>query len=283
LAAFFRETGKKPSSFFKQSFRFDKMKIQLKDVSKSFKPQSSHKFTVLEGINVTINEGDFVVVLGESGSGKSTLLNMLAGLTPITGGEIRVEGRPVTGPHPSRSILFQQPSLLPWLNVKDNIVFGCKIRKDRTNLDIRALQLIEIMGLSGFENNYPPELSVGMAQRVCLARSLIGHPEILLLDEPFASLDTINRTRLQDELIEFWQIEQFTAVFVTHDIDEAITLGNRILLLGGRPTSIMEQIEIDLFYPRCITDDDFNRVRTKIFEHLESSIGWKSKACRGID
>lgn len=227
---------------------------------------------IIGKIDLNIKEGDFVIILGESGCGKSTLLSMIAGLMPLTSGEIRVDDEKVVSPHPSRSILFQQSSLLPWLNVEDNITFGCKLREDMDNLQFRVNQLIEIMGLSGSEKVHPPELSVGMAQRVCLARALIGHPEILLMDEPFAALDTFNRQHLQEELIEFWQIENFTAIFVTHDIDEAILMGNRIVLLGGRPCRIMEVFDVDLNYPRKMTDKAFFKIRSSILTKFRESL-----------
>lgn len=247
------------------------MKIRIEKLDKNFRLPTGKALSVLQDITFTINEGDFVTILGESGCGKSTLLNLLAGLMPPTRGEIWVDNRKITGPHPSRSILFQQPNLLPWLNVVDNIVFGCKLRGEVENLKFRVSQLIDIMGLSGFENVHPHELSVGMAQRVCLARALIGHPEILLLDEPFASLDTFNRTHLQEELIDFWQVEKLTVVFVTHDIDEAILMGNKIILLGGRPCRVVKVFDNNLNYPRDITSKIFFLVRTSILKKLKEA------------
>ncbi len=248
--------------------RMSDVTISIENLTKTFRQPTGESLTVLQGISFGVSEGDFVIVLGESGCGKSTLLSLVAGLTPATDGRIEARGELVTAPHPSRSILFQQPSLLPWLNVADNIVFGCRLRGERKDLELRANQLIEIMGLAGFEHHYPHELSLGMAQRACLARSLIGHPEILLLDEPFASLDTITRTHLQDELIEFWMVEKFTAIFVTHDIDEAILLGNRIVLLGGRPCRVLETLEVNLNYPRDITSRSFFMLRAAILRKL---------------
>ncbi|MCP4346247.1 MAG: ABC transporter ATP-binding protein [Desulfobacterales bacterium] len=245
------------------------MKIRINNVSKTFRLPRGKELKVLRDISFTIKEGDFVVILGESGCGKSTFLNLLAGLTPFSSGEILIDNEEVSGPHPSRSILFQQPSLLPWLNVEENIVFGCKLRGELDNLKLRTFQLIDIMGLSGFENAYPHELSVGMAQRVCLARSLIGHPEVLLLDEPFAALDTFTRTHLQQELIEFWQVEDFTVVFVTHDIDEAILMGNKIVLLGGHPCRVIEIIDVNLNYPRDMTTRSFFLIRSAILKKLK--------------
>lgn len=247
------------------------MTIRIKNLTKTYVLPNGKTFPVLDDISITINEGDFVMILGESGCGKSTFLNILAGLLPPTSGKMWMDDEAITGPHPSRSIIFQQPSLLPWLTVEENIIFGCKIRGETDNLK-RVKQLIRIMGLSGFEKTYPSELSVGMAQRVCLARALIGHPETLLLDEPFTALDTFNRTHLQEELMEFWQIESFTGIFVTHDIDEAILMGNRVVLLGGRPCEIVEQFDIDLKYPRDMSHSSFFEIRTTILKKFKEII-----------
>lgn len=212
-----------------------------------------------------------MIILGESGCGKSTLLNLLAGMMSPTSGEILIDQRKVTAPHPSRILLFQQPSLLPWLNVEENIAFGCKIRGERDNLAHRIRHYIELMGLPGMEKIHPPELSAGMAHRVSLARALIGNPEILLLDEPFRSLDTFNSLRLMNELISLWKREHFTAVFVTHNIEEAIFMGNKIVLLGGRPTGIEEIFNIDLKHPRDITDEAFIQTRATIFARFKET------------
>lgn len=222
-------------------------------------------------MDLTIEKGDFLVILGESGSGKSTLLNILAGLSSCTSGEILINGTPVDGPHPSRAMLFQEPSLLPWLSVEKNIAFGCKLRGETADLRYRVSQFIELMGLSGFEKTYPSELSVGMAHRVCLARALIGNPEILLLDEPFGALDTFTRTRLQEELINLWMSERFTTVFVTHDIEEAALMGTRVVLLGGKPTSVQGIFENTLLYPRRLTDYDFHNAKLSIMKRFKNA------------
>ncbi|MFZ5569842.1 MAG: ABC transporter ATP-binding protein [Thermodesulfobacteriota bacterium] len=238
--------------------------IQVERLHKTYRTADGKVHQVLSDIDLTVRQGDFVMIIGESGCGKSTLLNIIAGFIPATSGMVRVNGRPVTGPDPAVSFLFQQPSLLPWLNVEENIAFGCKLRKDLDNLDYRVKQFIEIVGLSGFEKNRPLELSVGMAYRVSLARALIGHPDVFLLDEPFSALDTITRTRLQEELINIWLSEKFTAVFVTHDIDEAILLGQKVVLLGDRPSRIKDIIAIDMTYPRQLTDETFFHKKTDI-------------------
>jgi ABC-type nitrate/sulfonate/bicarbonate transport system ATPase subunit len=249
------------------------MKIQLKNISKSFQLQTGQQLRVLENINLDIEEGDFLIILGESGCGKSTLLNLIAGLMPASSGEITTGNGPITAPHPSRILLFQHPSLLPWLNVEDNIVFGCKLRGDRDNLAQRTRHYIELMGLTGVEKIHPPELSVGMAHRVALARALIGNPDVLLLDEPFRSLDTMNSMRLLDELINIWKRGNFTAVFVTHNIEEAIMLGNKIVLLGGKPTGITEIFAVDLDYPRDIAAEAFMKTRATIFLKAKETYG----------
>lgn len=250
------------------------MKIQIRHLSKTYTLSRCDFQTVLEDINFTVAQDDFIVILGESGSGKSTFMNIVAGLTPASSGAIWIEREGhepelITGPHPSRSMLFQQPSLLPWLTVEQNIAFGCNLRNEKENLAYRVNKFIEMMGLFGHRKAFPHDLSAGQAQRVCLARALIGRPELLLLDEPFAALDTLNRARLQEELINIWQSEKFTAIFVTHDIEEAILLGNKVVLLGGQPASIMDIFDITLRYPRNITDEACFHTKTRIIKRLK--------------
>ncbi|MGD9733523.1 MAG: ABC transporter ATP-binding protein [Desulfamplus sp.] len=245
------------------------MKIDVRNVSKIFPRFDGGKNIVLDNISFSADNGDFVVILGESGGGKTTLLNLIAGLETPTSGEVFVDDIKVTGIHPSRSMLFQQPVLIPWLNVKDNVAYGCRIRGDIENLDYRVYQFIEMMGLSGFENAKPASLSLGMAQRVCLARALVGRADIVLLDEPFASLDTFTQAHIQEELINIWLSERFTAVFVTHDINEAILLGNKIILLGGYPGAVSGMYAIDDPYPRTINDPLFKVYREEILSHLK--------------
>jgi len=245
------------------------LKIDVCGVSKSFSRFDGGKNIVLDEICFSVNSGDFVIILGESGGGKTTLLNLLAGLEKPTSGEIFVDGIKVNGLHPSRSMLFQQPVLIPWLTLKENVAYGCRLRGDLDNLDYRVYQFIEMMGLSGFENAKPASLSLGMAQRVCLARALVGRPDMLLLDEPFASLDTFTQAHIQEELINIWLSEKFTAIFVTHDVNEAILLGNKIIMIGGYPGSVMGIYDIDDPYPRSINDPSFKEYRTKILTNLK--------------
>lgn len=245
------------------------MKLVLSDIGKTYCAADGRQVAALAAIDLTIEAGSSVVVLGESGCGKSTLLNIIAGLTPPTTGTITADGRPVTGPSPKRTILFQQPSLLPWLTTVENIVFGCRLRGER-GIAGRLRELIAMTGLTGFEHAHPSELSVGMAQRASLARALIANPEVLLLDEPFSSLDTIKRSHLQGELVTFWQRRGFSSVMVTHDIDEAAAVGERVVILGGRPARIVCELEIDLPFPRDIGSPQFFAVRTKILEQMRA-------------
>jgi len=247
------------------------VKIDIEKVTKAYSNPKKADHIVLKDISFSIDAGDFVVILGESGCGKTTLLNLLAGLELPSSGSINVDGQKIEGLHPSRSMLFQQPALIPWLNVKENVAYGCKIRGDTKELDYRVNQFLEIMGLAGFSDSKPGRLSLGMAQRVCLARALVGHPRALLLDEPFASLDTFTQAHIQEELVNLWLSEQFTAVFVTHDIDEAIRLGNKIILLGGEPANITDIFKINEEYPRDRNHPRFKEIRVKILERFKNA------------
>ncbi|MEH0018935.1 MAG: ABC transporter ATP-binding protein [Desulfobacter sp.] len=247
------------------------MKIDIEKVGKAYKRTGTKPHVVLKDITFSIDPGDFVIILGESGCGKTTLLNMLAGLDTPTSGAIYVDGKEMSGIHPSRSMLFQQPALIPWLSVWENVAYGCKLRGDVKDLDYRVNQFLEIMGLTGSADSRPDQLSLGMAQRVCLARALVGRPSALLLDEPFASLDTFTQAHIQEELINLWLSEKFTAVFVTHDIDEAIVLGNKIVLLAGEPANITEIFEINEEYPRDRHHHTVKEFRTKILDRFKNA------------
>ena len=244
------------------------MKIEIEKINK-FYDQSGH--FVLKDISFAIDDGDFVIILGESGCGKTTLLNLLAGLDLPSSGRIMVDGEEVSGIHPDRSMLFQQPTLIPWLTVMQNVAYGCNLRGDTDQLEYRVRQFLEIMGLSAFSDSKPNQLSLGMAQRVCLARALVGRPSALLMDEPFASLDTFTQAHIQEELVNLWLSENFTAVFVTHDIDEAIRLGNKIILLAGEPATITDTFKIEEPYPRDRNHQKFKDIRMEILERFKHS------------
>jgi ABC-type nitrate/sulfonate/bicarbonate transport system ATPase subunit len=247
------------------------LKIDIQGLGKTYCLSRGREHHVFSNINLTVEPGSMLVILGASGCGKSTLLNIIAGLRESSCGTIRADGEIVDGPSPLRNLLFQNPSLLPWLTVAENISFGCQVRGDKQNLANRVSNLIEMIGLTTFANAYPAELSVGMVQRVCLAIALLANPKLLLLDEPFSSLDTFKRHALQQEVVKIWQQRKLTTIVVTHDIDEGIMLGQRIVLLGGAPCTIKKIYDIKLPYPRDPKNHDFFELRNSIIEELKNN------------
>ena len=212
----------------------------------------------LADVNLTVNEGEFVCLLGPSGCGKSTLLNIVAGILPYDEGSVVVDGKPVSGPGADRGMLFQSPMLFPWLTTKDNVLFGPKAQHrpdiSRSELDQQAEVMIETVGLAGFEDAYPHELSGGMRHRAAFARALINRPAVLLMDEPFGALDSLTRSRMHEFLLELWGAHRMTIIFVTHNIDEAVLLGDRVCVMGHRPASILQEIVVPLGRPRRYED-----------------------------
>ncbi|WP_035849089.1 ABC transporter ATP-binding protein [Kitasatospora azatica] len=221
--------------------------ISFRGVTKSFPVRGGSAITAVDGIDLEVAAGEFVVLVGPSGCGKSTLLDLLGGLTTPTSGEILLGGKPVTGPGLDRSTVFQQYALLPWRTAQGNVEFGLERlglpRRERT---ARAREYLALVGLTGFEDRHPHELSGGMKQRVAIARSLAYDPEVLLMDEPFAALDAQTRESLQDELLRIWQRTGKTVVFITHGIDEAVYLGQRVAVLTSRPGRVKEVVPIEL-------------------------------------
>jgi NitT/TauT family transport system ATP-binding protein len=209
------------------------------------------RITALEDLSLHVERNEFVSIIGPSGCGKSTFLLMLAGLEPATSGRIRIEEKPVAGPDPKRAIVFQEYLLFPWRTVRRNIEFGPKVQgvpeAERKSIGDR---LIHLVGLEGFENRYPHELSGGMKQRVAIARALANAPDVLLMDEPFGALDALTREMLQLELLRIWQEARCTIVFVTHSISEAVYLSDRVAVMSNRPGKILSEVTIDLPRPR---------------------------------
>jgi ABC-type nitrate/sulfonate/bicarbonate transport system ATPase subunit len=244
------------------------VKIEIKNLSQSYCLAHGRRHDVFADVNLTVESGSMVVILGASGCGKSTLLNIITGLKRPSCGLVMADGEIIDGPSPSRNLLFQNPSLLPWLTVTENIAFGCRIRGDEQNLENRVAELVRMIGLSHFANAYPAELSVGMAQRVCLAIALLADPKLLLLDEPFSSLDTFKRHNLQNEVIKIWQQKCLSVIIVTHDIDEAITMGQRVVLMGGHPGTITTISDVALPYPRDPKSAAFIELRNGIIEEV---------------
>ncbi|WP_026405061.1 ABC transporter ATP-binding protein [Actinomadura rifamycini] len=222
-------------------------KISITGVGKSFPVRGGGGFPALRGVSLDVAEGEFLTVVGPSGCGKSTLLDLIGGLTRPTAGRVEIDGTEVTGPALDRGIVFQQYALLPWRTARRNVEFGLEAkgvgRRERAEI---ARAHLDLVGLSGFEDRYPHELSGGMKQRVAIARSLAYDPGVLLMDEPFAALDAQTREALQDELVRIWSATGKTIVFITHGIDEAVYLGGRVAVMTARPGRIKEVVGIDL-------------------------------------
>jgi ABC-type nitrate/sulfonate/bicarbonate transport system ATPase subunit len=223
---------------------------------------------VLDAVSVSLFSGELVSLVGPSGCGKSTLLRLIAGLDIPDSGELLVGSEPITGPSAERGLVFQDPNLFPWLTVRRNIQAGLVARGVLHEKRHEVEELISLVGLEAFANAYPHHLSGGMAQRVALARALINHPRVLLLDEPLGALDAFTRMRMQDEVLQLWQARRTTMLLVTHDIDEAIYMSDRILIMTQRPGRIERTIPIVLDRPRDRSSSDFFRLRGDILEFL---------------
>jgi NitT/TauT family transport system ATP-binding protein len=227
----------------------------------------------LSSIDLDIGEDEFLTILGPSGCGKSTLLNIIAGFEHATDGEVRLDGQTIRDPGPDRGVVFQEYALFPWLNVTQNIEFGLRERGvPKAERKDRVSRQISTVGLDGFEDRFPQELSGGMRQRVALARVLVNDPKILLMDEPFAALDAQTRTIMQTELLRVWSAERRTALFVTHNIEEAVLLGDRIVVMTARPGRIKEIVNVKLPRPRDVTSAEFNEIRRYVASLLESEV-----------
>ena len=225
-------------------------KVVIKDVKKIYEGRNG-PVVALNGANLEIRDNEFICVVGPSGCGKSTLLNILAGLLEPTSGEVLVDGKPVEGTSVDRGVVFQQYALFPWLTVKKNVESGLKLqKKSPAECEEIAMKYIKMVGLEKFTNSYPKELSGGMKQRVAIARAYAVNPSLLLMDEPFGALDAQTRTQLQTELLKTWEEEKKTCFFITHDVEEAILLASRVVVMSARPGRIKEVIDIDIPYPR---------------------------------
>jgi len=246
--------------------------IEISHLSKVFKDAKRKSDVVaLDDINLEVAKNEFLCLLGPSGCGKSTLLNMIAGFEKPTSGTVTVEGQLITAPGSDRGVVFQQANLMPWLPIWENVAFHLLLRGGQKG-ERRAIaqRYIDMVGLTGFENHYPSELSGGMNQRVGIARALLMNPQVILMDEPFGALDEQTRMDMQNELVRIWQQHQGTIVFVTHGIDEALTLGTHVAVMSARPGRIREIIPIDLSRPRDITSPQFNQTKRHILDLLRS-------------
>ena len=226
------------------------IKVSIQGVEKKYNTRKG-EVVALNGVDFDIKENEFICVIGPSGCGKSTLLNIIAGLLEPTSGQILVDGKPISGTGTDRGVVFQQYALFPWLTVKKNVEFGLKLKgRSKEECDAIAMKYLKMVELEKFADSYPKELSGGMKQRVAIARAYAMNPEVLLMDEPFGALDAQTRTQLQSELLKAWQEENKTCFFVTHDIEEAIVLATRVVIMSARPGRIKEVVDIDIPYPR---------------------------------
>jgi len=233
--------------------------------------RSDEQIHVLERVNLEVKEGEFVCIVGPSGCGKSTLLNIVAGFLAQTRGEVIVEGHPVSGPDRRRIFVFQENGVFPWLTVEQNIGFGLT-QQSETDRERIVTHYLEMVGLRGFEGAYPRELSGGMRQRAEIARALAANPEIIYMDEPFGALDFITRLKMRADLTRIWQAEKKTILFVTHDIEEAVQLADRVLVMSKRPATIQTIIEVDLPRPRDLDSRDYLATRDRIFAAMGMSL-----------
>lgn len=228
----------------------DNIKLKIDHVEMIYEGRKG-KTVALNGVDLDIRENEFITVVGPSGCGKSTLLNIIAGLNKPTGGAVYLDGRKIEGTGTERGVVFQQYALFPWLTVKKNVMFGLKLNgKSDAEAEEIAMKYIKMVQLEDFVDSYPKELSGGMKQRVAIARAYAVQPEVLLMDEPFGALDAQTRTQLQAELTRTWQEEKKTCFFITHDVEEAIILGTRTIIMSARPGRIKEIVNIDLPFPR---------------------------------
>lgn len=226
------------------------LKVNIRDLNKVYKGQKGD-VTALQKVNLGIKPNEFVCVIGPSGCGKSTLLNIIAGLESKTYGSIKVDGKEISGPDRNRGVVFQEYALFPWKTVIKNVEFGLKLRGfDKQTRKDKAKEYLELVGLSDFVQSYPKELSGGMKQRVAIARAYANNPEILLMDEPFGALDAQSRVQLQEELLSAWESQRKTCFFITHDVEEAILLGQKIVIMSARPGRIKEIVDVNIPYPR---------------------------------
>ena len=246
-----------------------KVTLKLDNVSKSFAKIENDEVThALNEVDLTLHSGEFVSLVGPSGCGKSTIIRLIAGLIVPTTGTISVDGKPVTKPSPERGMVFQKPTLFPWLTVEKNIAFSLRMQGKLKGNEDRVQQMLDVIGLEAFKDDYPDQLSGGMAQRVALVRSLINEPDILLLDEPLGALDAFTRMNMQDEILKIWYEKKQLAIMVTHDVDEAIYMGTRVLIMDANPGRIVEDIHIDQTYPRDRSSASFVEYRNRILNRL---------------
>ena len=245
--------------------------LELNHVHKSFARTEGEDVTqALSDITFTVQDGEFLSIVGPSGCGKSTIMRLIAGLIFPTAGTITLNGETIKGTDTERGMVFQKPTLFPWLTVKQNLDFTARMKgySRQSNYESESERLLELAGLKDFRNDFPHQLSGGMAQRLALIRTMINNPKVFLLDEPLGALDAFTRMNMQDEILKLWQRSNHIVLMVTHDIDEALYLGTRIIVMAPRPGRIREDLKNNMPYPRVRTSDEFLQMRKKVLEML---------------
>ena len=243
-------------------------RICVENVIKSFRQNDGSVVVALGGVDLEVEAGEFVSLIGPSGCGKSTLLRLIAGLNPADSGRLLLDGGEIRGPDSERGLVFQNPLLFPWLSIRDNVAFGLRARgiyKERRN---EVGEFLRLVGLEKFALSYPHQLSGGMAQRAALARALVNRPRVLLLDEPLGALDAFTRMNMQDEIVRVWRERGTTMIMVTHDVDEALYLADRVVVMSPGPARIQTVIDIGLARPRARSHPDFLHLRARILRIL---------------
>jgi len=255
--------------------------IELSGLNLTYNGAASQPVTALQDLSLTVSPGELVCLIGPSGCGKSTLLNLIAGFLTPTSGRVQVGGQPVTAPGPDRAMVFQDPALFPWLTVAGNIEFVLRMQgQGRREREQARERLVKLVGLEEFERAHPHELSGGMRQRVAIARALALQPRVLLMDEPFGALDAQTRERLQDELLQLWQETGTTILFVTHSVEEAAYLGDRVIVLSERPGTVREEVVVGVARPRSRVEADICNLKHHLFDLLPgASADSHSKPC----
>jgi NitT/TauT family transport system ATP-binding protein len=246
--------------------------VRFENVALTFPGASGRSpVEVLRGLDLDITAGEFVAIIGPSGCGKSTLLSMLAGYLAPSSGRVLFQDQPIAGPGRERMMVFQQPALFPWLTAAENVAYGLKLKANRGNGPVRdtVADLLRLVQLDGFARHYPSDLSGGMRQRLEIARALAVNPQVLLMDEPLAALDALTRRTMQREVLRIWEQTQKTIVFVTHDIDEAVIMADRIFVMAQRPSFVLEVEEVGLSRPRRRDDPEFARLTRRLSALLE--------------
>ncbi len=244
--------------------------LRLERVSKSFARTDAADVTnALQDISLEVRTGEFISIVGASGCGKSTILRLIAGLIMPTTGTLTLDGRPITGTAPERGMVFQKPTLFPWLTVEQNVSFSLRMTHNTEGMEEKVEKLVKMAGLDEFRTSYPHQLSGGMAQRVALIRTMINNPPVFLLDEPLGALDAFTRMNMQDELLGMWSGRRHMMLMVTHDVDEALYMGTRVVIMAPRPGRVREDLKIDLAYPRNRTSNKFMEYRKHVLEMLD--------------